>query len=87
MNSSGAVLSKGYQSKWANKQFFDESILENIDPEVVLHKDHISPVSSEAACINVLGNLGKTENTHDFSNVSKPFRAKRGRSDPISCRS
>lgn len=66
MKNNCIVLTDEYQAKWANNQFFDVSILNNIDPIAKLHTELNHVRSSAASCINVLGNLGKTENTNDL---------------------
>jgi len=66
MKNNCIVLTDEYQAKWANNQFFDVSILNNIDPKAKLHTELNHVRSSAASCINVLGNLGKTENTNDL---------------------
>ena len=50
-------LAVPYQSKWANQPIFSDSLLNNIDKEVTLHREIDNVLSSAAACINVLGGL------------------------------
>lgn len=66
LKNSFMVLTDEYQSKWADMQFFDKSILSRIDPGVKLHTELAHVRSSAASCINVLGNLGKEENKSDL---------------------
>ncbi len=54
-------LKEAFQKKWITNPFFNEKIIDNIDKKVKLHKDIKSGVSSAAACINVLGNLSKSD--------------------------
>ena len=51
-------LSIEYQSRWADRQFFDRSVLDYIDLEhVTLHREVYNPMSSQASCLNVMGYL------------------------------
>ena len=54
-------LSETFHKKWINNSFYNDKIIDNIDKKVQLHKDIKSGVSSAAACINVLGNLSKSD--------------------------
>jgi hypothetical protein len=54
-------LSMEYQKQFASKLIFNPSVFERIDPAVKLHdetKRH--PLSSSAACLNVIGSLSDT---------------------------
>ena len=51
-------LSLDYQKQFSNKLLYDNKIFDNIDPKVKLHKEtKDNPLSSSAACLNVLGSL------------------------------
>ena len=51
-------LSMEFQKQFATNLIFDPSILERIDPAVKLHDETIRhPLSSSAACLNVIGSL------------------------------
>jgi len=47
-----------YQSQFKDKLIYDHSVFNNIDPKVKLHEETKgNPLSSAAACLNVLGSL------------------------------
>jgi hypothetical protein len=51
-------LSAEYQQAFADRNIFDESVLDRIDPKAKLHAETRSnPLSSAASCLNVLGVL------------------------------
>lgn len=51
-------LSKEYQDRWSNNSIFNELLLGHIDNKAQLHKElHRNPLSSAAACLNVLSNI------------------------------
>jgi hypothetical protein len=51
-------LSVNFQNQFKERLIFDESIFENIDLNVKLHEEtKNNPLSSSAACLNVLGSL------------------------------
>lgn len=51
-------LSFDYQKQFSNKLLYNNKIFDNIDPTVKLHKEtEGNPLSSSAACLNVLGSL------------------------------
>jgi hypothetical protein len=51
-------LSAEYQQAFADRNIYNESVLESIDSGVKLHRETRSnPLSSAAACLNVLGSL------------------------------
>lgn len=51
-------LTNKFQNQFQSKLIYDESIFENIDPKVKLHGEtKINPLSSAAACLNVLGSM------------------------------
>jgi hypothetical protein len=55
-------LSLDYQKRWADKhkQFFDRSVLNDIDLDhVTLHSEVDNPMSSQASCLNVMGYLNR----------------------------
>jgi hypothetical protein len=53
-------LSMDFQKQFATNLLFDPSVLERIDPAVKLHDETLRhPLSSSAACINVIGSLSK----------------------------
>jgi hypothetical protein len=55
-------LSLDFQKQFADNLIFDPGILERIDPSAKLHDETLRhPLSSSAACLNVLGSLGDTE--------------------------
>lgn len=62
-------LTRVYQDHWSDKPIFNSSLLNDIDKKVTLHKDINNPMSSAAACLNVLGNLNRsTEDIKRFFN-------------------
>jgi len=47
-----------YQNQFKDRLIYDHSVFENIDPKVKLHEETKgNPLSSAAACLNVLGSL------------------------------
>jgi hypothetical protein len=49
-----------YQQQFSEKLIFDLSVIDGIDPNAKLHEETMRhPLSSSAACINVLGSLSK----------------------------
>jgi hypothetical protein len=48
-----------FQQKFANKQFFNESVLKGISKSVKLHDEVNNVRSSAAACLNVMGYLNQ----------------------------
>jgi hypothetical protein len=51
-------LSAEYQNQFKSNLIFDQAILERIDPAVKLHdQTKTNPLSSSAACLNVIGSL------------------------------
>jgi len=50
-------LTQEYQSRWLGKPIFNDSLLSHIDEKVQLHKALHNPLSSAAACLNVLSNI------------------------------
>jgi hypothetical protein len=47
-----------YQNQFKDKLIYDHSVFNNIDPKVKLHEEtEGNPLSSSAACLNVLGSL------------------------------
>lgn len=66
-------LSLDYQKRWANRQFFDRTVLNDIDLEhVTLHGEVSNPMSSQASCLNVMGYLNRRPDNIKsfFSNFS-----------------
>ena len=51
-------LTAEYQKKFSDRLFFNDAVLGNVDPSATLHgESRTNPLSSAAACINVLGSL------------------------------
>ena len=51
-------LTIDYQRQFIDKLIFDPTIIDYIDPKVRLHEETlVNPLSSSAACLNVLGSL------------------------------
>ena len=51
-------LTAEYQKKFSDKLFFDDAVLGSVDPSATLHSEsRTNPLSSAAACLNVLGSL------------------------------
>jgi len=51
-------LSMEFQKQFADHLIFDPSVLESIDPAAKLHDETVRhPLSSSAACLNVIGSL------------------------------
>ena len=53
--------SKEYQEKYRNKLFFNDQYRDGISKNVQLHNELQNPLSSAAACINVLGFLNQNK--------------------------
>lgn len=61
-----------YQDKWQSNNLFDPTfITENVSQKVKTHQAITSPLSSAAACLNVLGNLNS--NIIDLKNYLNSF--------------
>ena len=51
-------LSAEYQKKFSDRLFFNDAVLGSVDPSATLHgESRTNPLSSAAACMNVLGSL------------------------------
>lgn len=60
-----------YQNQFRNRLIYDHSVFDNIDPKVKLHEETKgNPLSSAAACLNVLGSLiQQPEELKNFLNL------------------
>lgn len=50
-------LTKSYQERYRTRQFYDKEFRRNLDDKLKLHKEICNPMSSAAACINVIGGI------------------------------
>jgi len=51
-------LTAEYQKKFSDRLFFNDAVLSSVDPSAMLHgESKTNPLSSAAACMNVLGSL------------------------------
>ena len=71
MDKTAGVLTAKHQEQWSGNQWFDKSILNDIDPSAQLHSEIINPRSSAAACINTIGNIAR--NKQDLLNFLNQF--------------
>jgi len=64
------IFKKSFQEKFKDHLIFDEKVFDRIDPKVKLHEEvKKHPLSSAAACLNVLGSLGeKPEELKNYMN-------------------
>ena len=60
-----------FQEKFRGKQFFNDEILKGISNNVKLHEEVNNPLSSAAACLNVMGYLN--QNTDKIIPFFKSF--------------
>lgn len=54
-------LTRSYQKKWNNNHLFNQDVVNNISPDVQLHKEIHNVLSSAASCLNLFGNLNEKE--------------------------
>jgi hypothetical protein len=54
-------ISRDYQEKYRGNQFYNDKILTGISANVKLHDEVHNPLSSAAACLNVLGYLNQNK--------------------------
>jgi hypothetical protein len=54
-------ISRGYQERYRGNQFYNDKILAGISAAVKLHDEVHNPLSSAAACLNVLGYLNQNK--------------------------
>lgn len=54
-------LTSLYQEQYRDRQFFDNAFRRNLDEELELHKEIRNPMSSAAACINVMGGVASNK--------------------------
>jgi hypothetical protein len=54
-------ISRDYQERYRGNQFYNDKILTGISANVKLHDEVHNPLSSAAACINVLGYLNQNK--------------------------
>ena len=59
-------LDKTYQAKWSGNTLYSRAVLSDVGKGVQLHSELDHVLSSAAACLNVLGNLG-----NDGSNLAR----------------
>ena len=54
-------LTSSYQEQYRHRQFYDEGFRRNLDDNLEFHKEINNPMSSAAACVNVMGGIASNK--------------------------
>lgn len=54
-------LTSSYQGQYRNRQFYNEGFRRNLDDDLKFHREISNPMSSAAACVNVMGGIASTK--------------------------